>query len=82
MGGMTALHLAAMGGHLPIVEALLRAPGIDVTAKDNNHVRARGVRAAEAAACAWRWRACLRAKRACVRGVWLRESAPARNGHG
>ena len=61
--GMTALHLAAEGGHKSVVEALLHAV-VDVTAKDrmvnaNDMARARGVRAAEAAAGARWWRACV-----------------------
>ena len=45
---MTALHLAAARGHLPVVELLTRAPGVDVNSKGG--VRARSVRAAKAAA--------------------------------
>lgn len=35
----TALHLAAEGGYLPVVEALLRVPGVDLNALEG--VRAR-----------------------------------------
>ena len=51
--GWTALHFAANGGHLPVVEALLRAPDVDVNAKGVVGVRAR--------------RACVCGVRLCVR---------------
>jgi hypothetical protein len=74
--GMTALHLAAEGGHESVVDALMHAV-VDVTAKDmmvnaRDNVRARGVRAAEAAA---------GVRRACVRGVRSRVGMPLCNGH-
>jgi len=34
--GLTALHYAARGGYLPIVRALLAAPGIDVNHPEND----------------------------------------------
>jgi ankyrin repeat protein len=45
--GATALHRAAFHGHLPVVEALLRVPGVDPNSKDNvrglQHEHLRGV---------------------------------------
>ena len=54
------LHLAANGALTSGVLAALLTAGADVTAK-RDWVRARGVRAAEAAAGERRWRACVRA---------------------
>lgn len=33
--GKTALYLAVEGGHVPVVNALMRVAGTDVNAKDN-----------------------------------------------
>ena len=56
--GSTPLHLAAAGGHVSVVAALLRAPGVDVNAKDSVRARFMCLRAAEVVvtgvgACAW-----------------------------
>lgn len=48
----TALHLAAGGGNLPIVDALLHADGIDVNVKSEVRARRDAASGASGGACA------------------------------